>query len=399
MRWIFAERSKSNEGRTVAEIDTAIEAWWQVFTAKVADIDAQITGKMKWDLPTWIIEHLSTIDEALMWEFGPAVKGPGHRLVISPESRKDLRPLANSLVAAAPKLPGWEFYPYRLAEKDHIAETIAGRTGGSIEGIEVVVEREDCNLIGLRFQSPKFSGPEDAEAGNIAFVLAETLLGEEVLDHWIGTIEVERKKKGFLSIGKSKGKAIPLSDLNAAVTSTIGDIRNSLPKEAHFQWWDSTEWSILKLQPEENDDYVGRADLMIHTTLNPDLVGASFRPGFCSARYSRNKETFCYLKIDGAEGLDGSVYADRNDIQDALNDLLVKSKAGCCIGGGTGLRYAYIDLALLEFTKTSRAVCDLLRKGKVPQRSWLLFMDGDYCDEWLGVYNDTPPPPADEVED
>src|SRR5262245_15855033 len=116
MRWIFADRGRSHEGQEIAAIDERVAAWWQSFAGKAGDLVAQFSRKKEWDLPAWMQEHLGAIDDAMCWEFGQAVKGVGHRLVITPESRKDLRPLANSIVAAAPKIAGWEFYPYRLAE-------------------------------------------------------------------------------------------------------------------------------------------------------------------------------------------------------------------------------------------------------------------------------------------
>jgi hypothetical protein len=192
---------------------------------------------------------------------------------------------------------------------------------------------------------------------------------------------------------------VPLARLQSTVQKIIDAIRSELPEKPHYKWFKDAEWSLLKLKPEEADDYPLRRDLLTHVTLNPELVGASFRQGFSSQRFSRHKEVFCYLKIDGAEVLEGSRYSDRSEIEDALNEFLTGSNVGCVIGGGTGLRYSYIDLAVLEFTKTTRAVCEFLRAGQLPHRSWLLFMDAEYCGEWLGVHSDTPAPPAGESGD
>ena len=61
-------------------------------------------------------KHLQAINEHLMWEFGPAVQGKGHRLVVTPESRRYLRPLVRQVLERTPKLGGWDFYLYRLPE-------------------------------------------------------------------------------------------------------------------------------------------------------------------------------------------------------------------------------------------------------------------------------------------
>jgi len=65
-----------------------------------------------------------------MWEYGPAVRTKGHRLVITPESRKDFRQLVRTILDRAPDLPGWEFYPYRLAEDLEQARSAGRRPDG-----------------------------------------------------------------------------------------------------------------------------------------------------------------------------------------------------------------------------------------------------------------------------
>jgi hypothetical protein len=34
-----------------------------------------------------------------------------------------------------------------------------------------------------------------------------------------------------------------------------------------------------------------------------------------------------------------------------------------------------------------------MRAAAVANRSWLLFHDAHLADEWIGIYEDTPPPP------
>ena len=42
-------------------------------------------------------DTLQAIHPSLMWEYGNAVRGPGHRLVITPESRRFLRPMVRTI--------------------------------------------------------------------------------------------------------------------------------------------------------------------------------------------------------------------------------------------------------------------------------------------------------------
>ena len=73
--------------------------------------------------------------------------------------------------------------------------------------------------------------------------------------------------------------------------------------------------------------------------------------------------------------------------------MLIPARAGCVIGGGTGLRYSYIDLALADVDAAIPLITRRLRAGKIPRRTWLLFFDAPLAHEWIGIYGDTPVPP------
>jgi hypothetical protein len=109
-------------------------------------------------------------------------------------------------------------------------------------------------------------------------------------------------------------------------------------------------------------------------------------------RHSRVGEVFCYLKMDGSEERDGTAFGDRAEIEDALNDRLRPASLGCVLGGGTGLRYSYVDFALMNVEQAVKAIRDLLQQGNLSRRSWLLFHDTDWRYEWIGIWDDSPRP-------
>jgi hypothetical protein len=114
---------------------------------------------------------------------------------------------------------------------------------------------------------------------------------------------------------------------------------------------------------------------------------------FTSACHSRLHEVFCYLKLDAAEIEGGQIVEFRAKFEEALNPELVAAGLGGCIGGGSGLRYAYIDLALTDVKRAAPILRKVLSEHGAPLRSWLLFHDDDYSGEWIGIYGQTPPPP------
>jgi hypothetical protein len=216
-------------------------------------------------------------------------------------------------------------------------------------------------------------------------VATESLLGEETLDKWVGAIEVDRPAKG--------ARTITLDRLKGTVDALVEAVREQLPEQPCHAFAEERQWSLLKLKPRHTDDYPGKADLIVAVTMLPDVfLAAHDGPPFYSSSFSRCGERFCYVKIDGSQHTEQMAYADREEIEMALDRALKPARVGCVVGGGTGLRYSYIDLALTDVQEGSRLVREALRAGRIPRRTWLLFKDCEWEDEWIGVWDETPPP-------
>ena len=175
----------------------------------------------------------------------------------------------------------------------------------------------------------------------------------------------------------------------------IGSLHEQLPQNPHLEWVEDAEWTLWKLEPEEADDYCGQDDVVVGKSASPSQWDRSADAGgvFCSERFSNCGETFCYVKLDGSQGLNEESFADKSEIEDALDAVLKPARLGCHIGGGTGLRYSYIDLALTDPDRAIQVARERLQAGKVPKCSWIQFHDSDLAAEWIGVYEDSPPPP------
>jgi len=378
-------------------LDDPIANWWKAFREQAPRLSGLFHREEEWDLPEWMEQNLSPIHPHLMWEFGPACRGPGHRLVITPESRRELRPLVREILRRAPQIEGWEFYDHRLAENlDDAAATVECRVGGDIRSLEVIVTLGDFNRVNLRF----LGFPPDADLqhnSSVAFVAVESLLGEEVLDRWIGGIDVEPQPNA------DDERPFAIGDLRAKVEQLIQQIQDTLPEHPwHEIDVESVPWNALEIETEECDDCIRQNDLLVAISPLPGLVqNAMSGETFDSTRFSRCGEVFCYLKIDGSEGLDGSAFADRSEIEDAINAVLRPAKLGSSIGGGTGRRYSYVELALVDIDRAWQEMRLVLQEGHLTPRTWLLFHDDERRFDWMGLYDDSPEPlmPEPESED
>lgn len=394
MRWLYCDPKNPRECRQRQQVLDKIDAWWRAFSCQHAEIDKSIRqGAGAIDVSRWMQDNLQCIDDRLCWEFGPAVHTSGHRLVITPECEHWLRPMVGTILQRAPGIEGWEFYSHRLPEAaDQAIASVAGRVGIDIAGALVEARIGECRKVDLGFHFPPQMQAEDQEARCAAFVAAESLVGEEILDHWIGCINL-----GPPAVRKPRPdcRQLSLDRVRPTVDALIGSLVEQLPSEPTWKTIEGSSWSGIELHPNEGEsDYCARDDLFVAISGRLDVFEASHGGGiFASNCHSRCGETFCYLKIDGAGGLRSSQFGDRAEIEEALNSALIQEGIGCCFGGGTGLRYSYIDLALANVPRAIELLRGVLLAGGIPKRTWLQFFDDELAHEWVGIHEDAPEPP------
>jgi hypothetical protein len=394
MRWQFVDFGDQQELAEREIVASRIDSWWSEFQGKTDQLEALFSRKADWDLPAWMAANLGSIDKGLMWEFGPALSGAGRRLVITPEIAHHLHPLVTAILKRAPRLPGWEFYDNRPPEG--VADTlltVKARTGCDVSGFKVGIERGEHNRVNITYSAPAIASEGETAALNAAFVTSEGLLGERCLDRWIGAIEVKPAPKAEgLQPGNSP-HYVALGRLQETVAAVTSSIREQLPERPHYQWLEEAKWCLWQLTPAAHEEYCRQDDLFIAKSANPPMWAAAHSgTSFYSERFSRCGETFCFLKIDGSEGLEGSEFSDKTEIEDALDTVLKSAGLGCYIGGGMGQRYAYIDLALCDLSAGIKAIRERMQSGRIPKRSWIQFYDADLAAEWVGIFADSPPP-------
>ena len=396
MRWLFADPANPQEMARRNQTYGAIDAWWRAFQGKTTDLSALFRRKSEWDLVRWMHDYLGAVDPRLMWEYGPARGQEGHRLVITPEAERWLRPVVRSLLERAPKIAGWEFYPNRLPEDvPHTILTVEGRVGVNITGAVVAASLAPARKVDLWFDFPQQSFDEQT-ARNAAFVAAETLMGEQVLDTWIGAISL------LADDPEAKLRPLPMDRAQATVGALVRSIQEQLPARPLADISaEEPNWTSLEVHPDgEADDYAGRSDLLFGTVLDVEMFrNAHSGLIFTSSCHSRCGELFCYLKIDASDVPRETIVAFRAGFEDALNPALVQAQVGGCIGGGSGLRYSYIDLALTNLNGAIPIIRQVLADRRAPLRTWLLFLDDELSREWVGLYAQTPEPPAPPPEE
>lgn len=379
MRWKFT----NSVGRQTKLTD--IDAFWSAFSDNEGQLSDSFAGRSAFDVVEFMRTHFQPIHPNMMWEFGPALKSDGHRLIVTPEPRYELTELARTIVERAPDLSRWEFYVHRRAENLETAErSVNGRTGGSIGDATFELSIGESHLIDVTYASASSSREQDV------FLALEALLGESTLNSWIGAISTKKPKR----FGGSSH--LPISALASRVAGMQAQMLGTLPDRPYLDWLsEDTEVSLLSLTRSEAADYARQEDRI--TAITPNVTTTQTALGsdrFWSERFSRHGEVFAYVKVDGADGLDSSSFEDRADIEDTIDATLKPDRLGCVMGSGHGMRYSYIDLALLDVDAAVQAIRSVLSAGGIPERSWILFYDREWADEWVGIYDETPAPPT-----
>lgn len=291
-------------------------------------------------------------------------------------------------VVSTIKPPGHNFsYSNSLETGASSPDAFCARSGDAFEGVRVLVRRGYFNLIDLRFFFPS-PGLDERRAVAWALQAAEPMLGEETLARWIGDIDVRLQSAG----GEC---TIGLDEMPAAVLRLVEQAEAELPDRPWHQMHLASDWTAVEGDPDEAEDYPDQCDLVAGTTALPAMwQNARSSTRFDSGRFSRFGERFCYLKTDGAAGWEYARFADREEIEKAIDAPLRRAGLGGVVGGGTGLRYSYIELALADVEQAWLEIGAVLSDARLPKRTWLLHHDAELSSQWRGLYDDTPRPPV-----
>lgn len=408
MRWLFADPHHPEEAACIQQKLAAIDAWWQQFQEHAHRFEAYFEGRDDWDVDAFLEEWLLPIDRRLVWELMPhasepqetadGAKQPGgvHRLILTTEGARTLRPLLRTVVQRAPSLPNWQFLIYRPAELvDRAAHWVRMRAGIDLDGALLEVRPAPGRKIDLHYYFPGHVAGGRPIRTEQAWLVTEALLGEQVLDTWVGEIGLLEGEQ------LARSQPMPLAHAQAMVVALIRRYQQQLPvlPLAHLVR-EAASTPLTLPPPPPAPDYPEWTDLVQATTRHPELFQAthSGQP-FTSACHSRHGELFGYLKIDRQDSALGEVFtAPRLPVELALrcDALLRQARLGCVYGEGAGLRYAYVELALTDPFAAVAPLRALAAEQALPPRAWLLWHDDDLAEEWVGLHPHSPPPPAAE---
>jgi hypothetical protein len=235
--------------------------------------------------------------------------------------------------------------------------------------------------------------PRETEA---AEELVRLVLGEELFERWVGSVSATPTVRGgpltVLNTNSEERTALPVASLLEVVRAAIAGLKLGLSADPLSLQPESEDWVLFELTPEPAQDYAAQDDLVFASTRLPELKKSFLRgERFFSGRFSNSGELFAYLKYEGRAPSGEARLVERAAIEASLTGAL-RPEHGALVGLGLGVRYGYLDLALIDPGCVEARILPALREAGLGARAWLLFCDSELEHHWIGVHPSTPEP-------
>lgn len=273
-------------------------------------------------------------------------------------------------------------------------ERVLGETGVSFTRARARAGFARGHLLDIVVYLPGGSGASHEQAA--AERLVELVLGEELFERWVGSVSATPAVRGgpltVLNTNDESRTSFPLDALRDAVSAAIAGLHRGLPAIPPPMSTDTEEWVLFELEPEPAIDYAAQDDLVLCSTRAPEQKKSFLRgEPFFSGRFCSSNTLFAYLKYECGEGSVEARLAERSRLEAAITSVLTPN-AAALLGLGLGLRYGYLDLALLDPNWFGERACPALRAAGISPRAWLLFCDLELDHEFVPVHAAAPAP-------
>ncbi|GAB5388600.1 MAG: hypothetical protein Alpg2KO_15680 [Alphaproteobacteria bacterium] len=359
-----------------------IKRFWQKLDWARKDMERAINGSTAFDMGKWMQVHLRSVDPRLDWTAERGYQG-GYRMSLGCGPHQHLRPILRAMIDTAPSLPSWSFTtwrePYELGDG---LGRVRSLTGFDPSRVTVRVERGRHHRFNLTYFIPDPASRPAAQWKLILHLLTETLLGEDMVEIWIGEI-------GHAEIHHGRYRSIRLDQFIDEMERQAAMLARTLPDEPPHRLADKLPWQEYKLDPRGNaSSFPEKTDMTWCRTVVPDLL-ESWLAGdrVYSERFTAFDESYVYLKCRFDSPAQQSGFRDR------LNMRLARDRLGGMVGEGKGLAYGYLDYALSDVSAAVPVIREVAARMGLAKRSWLLFYDADLRAEWVPLHPDAPRPP------
>ncbi|HEU4946879.1 MAG TPA: DUF695 domain-containing protein [Kribbella sp.] len=240
-------------------------AWWTDSGARLV-ADAIAAGNPQ-SIVGELAGRIDRIEPELAWELGPGLHAE-HVLVVTAAGNPGLRAAARRWLRAAPAADElWEYADLRRPTPDAVLR-LEGAPPMPVAETLVTVQPDDAAAaIHVGVHHPAYPGLPRQLQQTATFLLLDAILGEELVETWIGAIE---------SLARRPDDAAPIGDLLAQVAAFA----------AHHTASDGTpSWRLLEGRSSEGDRLVASVEIPLRPIRLPQLdTHVGVRVPFTGAR-------------------------------------------------------------------------------------------------------------------
>jgi hypothetical protein len=316
-----------------------VDFFWKWFQANEEKIHNFIEFPQKYDSE----ESTIFIENALDLVFSKNAYfefGGNYEFTFSTGGERFLFYLLPYLVARIPEdlKYKWTFSPYKMGG---ISPSFGYKKDDcviAIKDIELLVGYDEKqNIFYVGFYNEDFAKIEEKTATQMFLVLLDSLVGESIVEIYVGPIE---------RLTERKGKMIPMANLLAHMEKKIQEHKGRIFHNP------SDVYSAYEADPIRNGNL--REDLYAGTTCFFDLINEFYqkkRTIYDSFEACGSKA--CFLYYDCSKNNADTAFQIREEIIEKIEKYVLDEKdsgreIGILLGTGFGEKNAYIDLLLYD---------------------------------------------------
>ena len=232
-------------------------AWWQARGARdaAAAVDAGAPERMFGRMA----RHLTAIHPCLVWEFVPGTDSR-YVLVVTAGGDPALRAITGRWRRAAPPADEtWDYSNFRLPAPDPEASVIS-LGGAQIDVTSATVTAAVSGAhVDVTLYHPGFAALPPDQHVLTAFMLLDTVLGEAVVDTWIGTVAAATEPP---PAEPDDPPIVPLMDLPAVVDALEADLTDAKGERP---------WMVTRVTSEDGDPILTSTQVPLRAASAPHL--------------------------------------------------------------------------------------------------------------------------------
>ncbi len=326
--------------------------FWDWYSVNAARLYEALDQGQSSTLVDEISDRVSLLSPSLGWVFGPGPDGDGHSFTITPEGDPHRSFLTNSWAEMAPELQGWTFYPNRQPSTDITGQSIVihdEKFKPEEFWITPTINAENENIDIIAWH-PLFKDLPENQMFRILFLWLDEVLGEQGTNDWIGAINFK---------DTNLKQAFPITELGEFVEGVCTD--NEWKTKAPGKMF-----SVYKM--DETRSGFLRADIFSGCSSHMRLMNEHLSSkGNMDDPLEGSGASFVFLSFNKTYLKKGDEVNMRGDIEECLDEVLLRNQSGQCIGGAIGTENAYIDLLILDGADSLALIREALTSFELPE--------------------------------